>query len=175
MSFASPVQIISDLRLPENAIVADFGCGTGGLALPLAEHLSGGTVYAVDVQKELLDRLTKDAQTKGLTNLKFIWGDIEERGGSKIGDSACDMVILSNVLFQSSAKYSIFLEAKRILKTGGKLAVVEWLDSFGGLGPQASDVVSPDAVRDIATQAGLSELGYSTIGDHHYVIIFINR
>jgi len=175
MPFTNPTKIISDLHLEENSVVADFGCGDGGLTLPLATHLVGGKVYAIDVQKELLDRTAKSAQDKGLSNIKFIWGDIEERGGSKIADSSVDTVILSNVLFQSSAKYSILLEAKRVLRTGGKLVVIDWLDSFGGLGPQAGDVVSPDAVREIATQAGLVEVDYSNTSDHHYVIIFVNR
>ncbi|MBI2097659.1 MAG: methyltransferase domain-containing protein [Candidatus Vogelbacteria bacterium] len=176
MPFSDPKTVINHFNLTEGMTVADFGAGSGAYALAMARRVGAtGRVYAIDVQKELLARLSREAksgQLANITNIEVIWSDLERAGGSKLADQSVDFVLVANLLFQVSAKYTLALEAKRILKPDGRLAVIDWQDSFGGLGPPESQVVRPEEVKKITTQAGFRCLKDFPAGDHHYGLLF---
>lgn len=177
MPFSDPKTVINHLNLTEGMTVADFGAGSGAYALALARRVgSAGRVYAIDVQKELLVRLSREAkagQLANITNIEVIWSDLERVGGSKLADQLVDFVLMANLLFQVTAKYTLALEAKRILKSDGRLAVIDWQDSFGGLGPPPAQVVRPEEAKKIMVQAGFRLLKDFPAGDHHYGLLFV--
>lgn len=168
INFADPAQNIQSFGFVENMKVADFGAGTGAYALLLAKRLGEGQVYAVEVQKDLLDSLMLEARRRHLTNLKPIWGDIEKPLGSKLRDGEADGVLFSNILFQTKSAYSAVLEAKRVLKPGGIVVAIDWSDSFGGLGPSPADVVTAAAAEKIFAEAGFKKVGEFAAGPHHW-------
>lgn len=171
--FSDPEKNVPYFGLREGARVADFGAGSGAYTLEMAKRVGHtGIIYAVEVQKELLDRLANEAKQKRVTNIKYLWGDVDKLGGSKLQDGSVDAVLLANILFQSEQKYSIFLEAKRVLKAEGKLIVIDWTDSFSNLGPNTEKIIKPEQVKEIATQAGLEFTENFPAGAHHYGLIF---
>lgn len=152
--------------------VADFGAGIGAYSLPLAKRVGmSGKVYAIEVQKDLLARLSQEAVRLKISNLEVIWGDVEKAGGSKIPERSLDLVLISNVLFQSSAKYSILKEAKRILKPDGRLVIIDWEDSYGNLGPTATAIIKPAELEKILGELGFKVLKKFSAGDHHYGLV----
>jgi len=153
--------------------VADFGSGSGAYILLMAEALSGtGHAYAIDVQKDLLRRTFNEARKRNLATVKVLWGDLERPGGSKLTDNSIDLVLISNLLFQVEEKAAVIAEAFRILRRGGRLAIIDWTDSFGGLGPDKRSVVSKDASYRLAENSGFVFLNEFQAGAHHYGIIF---
>lgn len=172
MSFSDPQRNLSQLDLSTTMTAVDLGAGAGSYSLLLARALSHGEVYAVDIQKELLERIKKEADNQGLENLKIIWGDIEEVGGTKLSDQIADVVVIANVLFQTKGAYTLALEAKRVLKPGGKILVVDWSDSFGGLGPKADDIITAEKAKAVFAEAGLGLEKEFEAGDHHWGLIF---
>lgn len=171
--FAHPETNVSAFGIQPGMVAADFGAGSGAYTLHMAEILKhDGHVYAVDVQKDLLQRIKTNATLKGLHNVEILWADLEVVGGSKIADHVVDFVLMSNILFQLPNKETILLEAFRVLKPTGRLAVIEWSESFGGMGPQKEDVVSRDMVRGLASAAGFEVRNEFSAGAHHYGIIF---
>lgn len=172
--FSNPRANVGDFGLIPGMTVADFGAGIGTYALEMARLVGdGGKIYAIDVQKDLLDRLAAEAKSQHLFNLEVIWGNVEKPGGTKLKDSAVSVAVLANVLFQADAKYSLVLEAKRILKPGGRVIVIEWSGSFGGIGPRADQVLSPEEAKKIFAEAGLSFQSGFAAGEHHYGLIFV--
>ena len=173
MAFSKPAENIDQFNLTAGMTVADFGAGSGAYALAMARCVGqSGRVYAIDVQKELLARLGREAKAEHLANLEVIWSDLERAGGSKLADRLVDFVLFANLLFQISGQYTLFLEAKRILKPDGRLAVIDWRESYGNLGPPAERVVKIETVKDIASQAGFVFQKEFSAGDHHYGLLF---
>ncbi len=176
MSFVEPIKNLAQLNLLPGMTVADFGSGIGAYTLAAAHLVSpGGKVYAIDVQKDLLLRLKQDAKREGLTEIEIIWGDVEVLGGSKLRDGIADVLLVANILFQTNSAYTLALEAKRILKPGGKVLIVDWQGSFGNLGPAESAIVTEEKARAIFEQAGFSFKGSFFAGDHHYGLIMIKK
>ncbi|MCK9344925.1 MAG: class I SAM-dependent methyltransferase [Candidatus Pacebacteria bacterium] len=173
-NFTDPVQVIGALGVYEGMIVADLGCGVGAYTLPIAEKVGeSGRVYAVEVQKDFLINIKTEAAARGLKNIELLWGNIENLGGTKIKDDGVDAVIISNVLFLAEDKKGLLREARRILKTGGKLLLIDWSDSFNNLGPSPEMVVTKDEARALCEAEGFVLKDEVPAGEHHYGFIFL--
>lgn len=173
-NFTNPIENINELGVYDGMIAADLGAGTGAYTIPLAERVGEtGRVYAVEVQKDFLTNIQDAAAAHGLKNVEVIWGDIERVGGTKIKDASIDVVVISNVLFQAEDKKGLLLEAKRILKTGGKLLLVDWKDSFNNLGPAQDAVIPAGVARALCEHEGFVIKKEIPAGEHHYGFIML--
>ena len=173
--FVRPDKVIESLNVGPSMTVADFGCGSGHYAIEAGRKVGkSGKVYAIDIQKEMLSYVRAQAQMECLTNIETIWTDLETAEATRLKNDSVDLVIISNILFQADDKNAVIGEAKRILKSGGKLAVIEWdienlPDKFGP--PMGSRIPSKDA-KDFFEGAGfISEKEFNP-GDHHYGLVF---
>ena len=63
-------------------------------------------------------------------------------------------------------------EAKRIVRPGGKLMLVDWSESFGGLGPQPDQVIVAKDARELCEKHGFTHERDFDAGDHHYGLAF---
>lgn len=173
MHFADPKKNIEHFRLEPGMLVADFGAGSGEYTLAAARVVGRrGVVYAVDVAQELLGRIEHRATQEGLENVEVVWGDIESRGGTKLTEASIDAVIVSNVLFLLEDMEGAVDEIDRILKRNGKVLVVDWKDSFGGLGPSPDTVVNATEAKELFLQHGFTPEREIEAGANHYGIIF---
>lgn len=168
--FSDPASNVARLGLTEGMKVVDLGSGSGFYSIEAIKKVgTTGRVYAVDVQKDLLERLRSVASSQGIRNIEVIWGNIEKIGGTKLRELIADRVIASNILFQIEKPDEFCLEIKRILKPGGKVMVIDW-SSISTLSPKT---VFPE----MKAQALFEKNGFKfetsfNAGDHHYGIIF---
>lgn len=168
-TFAKPATNIAHLNLTPGMKVADLGAGSGFYAVEAARRVgNGGTVFAVEIKKDLLPRIETAARKEKLTNIKAMWGDVEHSGGTKIKDNSMDALIISNILFQLEDKDGFVKEARRILKPGKEALVIGWSDSHGGLGPHSDHVVTEDDAIKLFKSGGF-EIGRKVKpGAHHW-------
>jgi len=172
-AFAHPRRNVGALGVDPGMSIADFGSGSGAYVLLIAEALANsGHVYAIDVQRDLLRRIKNDAHKRGFKNVEVIWTDLEHPGASKIADRTLDLVLISNLLFQIVDKEAVLSEAWRILRPTGRLAIIDWNESYGGMGPIKQDVVSKEKTLALARSAGFALQREFPAGAHHYGLIF---
>lgn len=171
--FMDPDALLSACHINANESIADFGAGSGFVARAVAKRVPQGTVFAIEINRDIVARLTREAAELHIGNLHPLWGDIEVAGGTKLGDASMDMVILSNALFHVEDKDGCFKEAVRVLKPGGRLLVVDWSESFGGMGPRPQAVVTTEMARALAERFGFAvQNDKLPAGEHHYAILF---
>jgi len=171
--FSVPEKNIDQLNLQIDQIVADFGAGSGAYTMAAAKALNGtGKVYAVEVQKDLLTTLENMCAQAHYGNVAYIWGDIEIPGGSKLRDASCDVVIVSNILFQAHDKKNIIDEARRVLKQGGRLLVIDWTASFNNMGPTAEQIFTEIEAKKLIEAANFTFEKSINAGNFHYGILF---
>jgi len=170
--FMNPAEILAACNLQVTDSVADFGAGSGFFSRAAAMLVPRGSVFAIEIHKEIVNRLARDAAEQHLSNLHALWGDIELPGGTRLDNGAVDFVIVSNVLFHVEDKIACLTEAKRILKPGGRLLVIDWSESFGGIGPAPHAVVTKEVAQGLCTHIGLTLLS-DTIsgGEHHWALL----
>lgn len=167
--FVKPNMVVSHFHLKPGDVVADYGAGSGFFLKTLADAVGEtGKVYAIEIQKALVERLGELAHSQALSNVHPLWCDLEEVGGIKIADCELDAVILVNTLFLIEDKETAITEMLRTLRRGGQFIVIDWSESFAGMGPQPSHVVSQsDALTLLEAQGCTLEREFPA-GDHHY-------
>ncbi len=170
--FMEPSAILAQCHLQSTDSVADFGAGSGFISRAAAALVPQGNVFAIEIHRDIVARLTREVQDMGIKNMHPLWGDIEVAGGSKLGDGSMDFLILSNTLFHLEDKEGCLREASRVLKPEGRMLIVDWSESFGGMGPRPQDVVTKDVARALAERAGFAVVNDTLPGgDHHYAIL----
>lgn len=171
--FAHPHRNVEMLGIQAGQTIVDFGAGSGAYVLAIAQKLRGmGHVYAIDVQQDLLRKIKNEAHKMGLKNIEIIWGDVESPNGSKMADAHVDLVLISNLLFQVEAKSAVLAEARRILHKGGRLAIIDWSESYRGMGPHKKDVVQKEKAIVLAEEQGFELVSEFEAGAHHYGLLF---
>ncbi len=170
--FLHPDNIIKEFNIKQGMKIADFGCGAGYFSMSLAKTVGeDGKVYAVDVLESALESIQSKAKLQGLFNIEAIRANLEEKRGSGLDHNSIDLVLLANILFQSSKKESIIEEAKRIVKPSGKIIIIEW-EKEQLMGPPEKFIVSKDKVSQIAKNNNLKEKKEFKAGKNHWGMIF---
>jgi len=171
--FINPEEIIKNFEVRPGMTAADFGSGSGHYVLTIAKKMNNtGIVYAIDIQKNLLEKIKSEAVKQHLSNVDIIWADIEGKEGTKLANGILDFAVASNILFQIGDKEALAKEIKRTLKSGGRAAVIDWSASFGGTGPSPKAVMPKKEAERIFIQEGFLEEREFPAGDNHYGIIF---
>jgi ubiquinone/menaquinone biosynthesis C-methylase UbiE len=171
--FSDPENNIKQFALAPGMQVADFGSGSGFYSLAAARAVApNGRVFAVDIQKGLLEKLKNGARQNHLSNVDIIWGDLEHLGGTKLRENSMDAVIVGNLFFQIQNKDGLCLEIKRVLRPNGRVLVVDWAGSYGGVGPHENDVISKIKLTDIFQDHGFKMDREISAGAEHYGVIF---
>lgn len=167
--FSDPIKNIAHLNIEHGMSVVDIGAGSGFYTIEAAKKVGNGRVFAVDVQKDILDRIKNTGATIGLHNIEVVWANAEKIGGTKLREACADRVIVSNVLFQIEKPEDFALEMRRILKSNGKLLIVDWAEQ-SPMSPKK--IVSAQAAQLLFEKAHFKLAESFDAGDHHYGLVF---
>lgn len=173
MDFVDPKVVVSQFHLRPGDRVGDLGSGVGHYLAPLSRVVGGsGKVFAVEIQKNLATAAADHVRKERLGNVEVIWGDLEHGNGAKLPDGTLDAALLSNTLSMAEDRQAVLRESRRLLRKGGKLLVVDWSDSYGGMGPAPAMVVSEEVARTESAEAGFTFERSFPAGTHHYGLAF---
>jgi arsenite methyltransferase len=112
---------VADLR--EGEVVLDLGSG-GGLDVLLSAKRVGptGVAYGLDMTDEMLELARRNAEEAGVTNARFLKGEIED---VPLPDASVDVVISNCVINLSTDKPRVLREIHRVLRPGGRVGVTD--------------------------------------------------
>lgn len=118
-----PAEVMDALGITTGSRVADVGCGEGYFVMHLAERVGPtGTVYAVDVDEEVLQVTRRKAEQAGYSQVRVLLG---EAGDPKLPEGELDAVLIVNA-YHEMKQYDAMLGAiYRALKPGGRLAIID--------------------------------------------------
>lgn len=170
--FVSPQMVVSHFHVKDGDVVADFGAGSGYFLPELSRRVGHGRVYACEIQKSLVEKIGEQARHLGLSNIHPLWCDLEESYGIRIKDSAVDVGILANTLFQIEDKVGAITEMTRTIRSGGRMVVIDWADSFGGMGPAEYHIVTAKETAALLESHGFVLETEFPAGAHHYGLSF---
>jgi len=107
-------------RLVPSITIVDLGAGEGMISQLLAERAK--KVICVDSSKSMVRLGTDLAKRKGLSNLKYIVGDLEK---VPLAGESVDLALLSQSLHHAQRPEIALSEAFRVLKPGGQLMIID--------------------------------------------------
>ncbi len=119
-----PDLLLKALALKEGDVVADIGAGSGYYSRRMARQVgSTGTVYAVDIQAEMLQLLIDTLQKEEIGNVKPILSTETSTG---LTEESIDLALMVDVYHEFSYPYEMLQELSSALKPGGRLVFVEY-------------------------------------------------
>lgn len=119
-----PTKLLESLRIEKGSKVADIGAGSGYFTVRLAKLVGEtGTVYAVDIQPEMLTILRNRAKKEGLENIELVQGTIVD---PKLPADTIDLILLVDVYHEFSHPWEMADAMIRSLKPGGRIVFVEY-------------------------------------------------
>jgi arsenite methyltransferase len=156
------------LRPGESAL--DLGSG-GGIDCLLAARAVGpsGEVTGIDFLPEMIERSRAAAERADLGNVRFVQGEIE---ALPLADASVDVVISNGVINLSPRKVRVLSEAFRVLRPGGRLAIVDLVLEEGlppeiATHPAAWAGCLSGALSEMAMYKGLRRAGFRQVGVEH--------
>ncbi len=164
----NPPDTLQRIGLKDGDALCDIGAGSGIFAIPAAQ-LTHGTVYAIELRADMLDIITEKARAAGLGNVMPVLSD----GNSyAVADDTIDIALAVTVLHGISDKPAFLREAKRLLKPGGRMAVVEFHARETPMGPPVARRLSKEDVGAVFADAGFAAQDAFDLGGNFYCMVF---
>lgn len=170
IQYFNPEDILKQLGVDHTiGNVVDFGSGYGTFSIPAARKING-TLYAIDVELQMVQALQRKAMTQNLNNLRAILRDFVSEG-SGLGESTVDYVMLFNILHLENPT-SLLREACRILKPNRKVGIIHWnYDPSTPRGPPMNIRPKPEQVRRWAESVGFIFERQLDLRPYHYGMV----
>jgi len=119
-----PDLLLPALKIKAGDAVADIGAGTGFYTRRLAKLVGEkGTVYAVEIQQEMLDLLTNKMAELKIHNVKPVLGTVTD---PKLPQASVDLILMVDVYHEFDFPYEMTAAMCRALKPGGRMVFVEF-------------------------------------------------
>jgi ubiquinone/menaquinone biosynthesis C-methylase UbiE len=176
-SFAGVGYYFDLARLQPGERVLDLGSGSGMDTFFAANAVGpDGEVIGIDMTDAQRLKAERLGNESGFTNTRFVKGYIEKL---PVEDRSVDVVISNGVINLSADKKSVFAEAARVLKPGGRLAISDivtetqlpenvtcnatlWAACIGGAAQQ-------DDYRSAIEQAGFRIESFETNPEYRFL------
>ena len=123
------------LRVPDDALVLDLGCGPGIYSRPLAARARRGLVVGADLSPAMLRRATCHARRASLSNLAFLRADAQQL---PIASGRVAAVCCCGALHLFPNPDGALAEVHRVLEARGRLAIAAYRRRRGALAERAA-------------------------------------
>ncbi len=163
----NPEATLKKIGIGKQDVVCDIGAGSGIFAIAAAT-ITQNTVWALDINEELLRIIREKAERVKLANVKTSKVNGFEYG---IAAGSVDIVLLVTVLHEIGEKGALLAEIKRILKKTGKLAVIEFHKAATPLGPPEAHRIAREEVFAACGESGFTSTDSFDLGDNFYCVV----
>ena len=167
-TWQDPESILAEAGVKAGDVLIDLACGFGFFAIPAAKMVgSGGVICGVDVDKEALDELSEKAALAGLRNLRLKLAAAED---IRLCEQCADIVFVGIALHDFKDPLKVLQNAKRALKTGGRMVNLDWKKEQPPFGPPLEIRFSQGEAVSLIERAGFRVISVKDSGPYHYII-----
>jgi ubiquinone/menaquinone biosynthesis C-methylase UbiE len=170
-------RVLSSIELTKDDVFMDAGCGDGFISREAAKIVGmGGKVLAVDQYSPSLEVLREKIREEGIKNLEVVEADLTQK--LPLEDETVDLGLMANVLhgfLYNEELDQVIPELLRIIKTGGRLAIVEFKKVEGTPGPPLSSRITAEDVNSALETRGFQSQEELEVGPYHYAVVLVKK
>ena len=163
-----PDQIMDALNIADGSKVADIGAGAGWFTIELARRVGPrGTVYARDVQPEMVTAITRRVSREGLRNVNA------QLGSTNLPERSLDAILIVDTYQEvpEEERVAFLRDVARALKPTGRIGIVNYKPGRGGPGPEPERRVERAVVESGAQSAGLQILARENLRYQYMIVL----
>lgn len=155
-----PESVIQGLGIKEGDQAADFGCGAGYYVMMLARQVGeDGKVWGLDLLAPRLEALQGRLKLASILNVELLVVDLEDATALEkaLSGVELDWILMSDLLFMIENREALLEVAKKKLKKGGRLVIIDWNEDSGALKESAEfKLVKKEEIKSWAQKVGLA-------------------
>jgi ubiquinone/menaquinone biosynthesis C-methylase UbiE len=172
--FLNPQTVLFQAGLKSGQVLTDLGAGSGFYALAAANTVgSQGAVHVVDVKDTALEHVSTEARMRGFKTVKTYTANLDNSTlPPRLPQGESDMVVLANIMHEVNDRKQLLKHAYALLKTGGRLVVVDWNDRSGPIGPPADKRISEQDARKQIETSSFKYLKNLDADEYHFGLVF---
>jgi ubiquinone/menaquinone biosynthesis C-methylase UbiE len=172
-AWQKPDLIMDALGIGEGSVVADVGAGGGWFTVRLARRVGpNGTVFAQDLQPQMLEAIKRRVGREGLRNVDYVQGSLDD---PRLPPGRLDAVLIVDAYHELANPIELLRNVSASLKTTGRIGIVDYTLEGGGPGPPLNQRKSEKSVIKEARQAGLrvvNRVNPESFFEFQYMLIF---
>jgi len=169
-AWQQPEEVLAKLAIKPGESIADLGSGPGYFTLRFARAVGpAGKVYAIDISREMLDYLGKQARADGFANIVSI---LAEPHDPKLPPASVDLIFICDTLHHISQRPDYYPLLLRALKPGGRLVNIDFEKKPLPVGPPVEmKIAKPDMIKE-AESAGFRLIDQYDFLKYQYFLVF---
>jgi ubiquinone/menaquinone biosynthesis C-methylase UbiE len=158
-----PHQVIMALEIRPGETIADIGAGSGYFTRRLARHAA--KVYAVDIDRKLLEAIRKDAPA----NVETVLARPDD---ASLPPGSVDTIFFCNVMHHIDSRPAYLEKLKKALKPGGRVVNVDFYKKPLPVGPPEKMKLSEEEVEKEFAAAGFRKVRQVDTLPYQYFLVF---
>lgn len=118
-----PDQVVANMGLDPDHVVADIGAGSGYFSFRIAKLVPEGKVLAVDIQPEMLALIEQRKSAEGVTNIEGVLGQVDD---PNLQPNSIDAAIMVDAYHEFSHPFEMIDGINDALRVGGRIFLLEY-------------------------------------------------
>jgi ubiquinone/menaquinone biosynthesis C-methylase UbiE len=169
-AWQQPDAVLQALGVVPGMTVADLGAGTGYFSIRLAKAVGDkGRVLAIDVEPKLVDYMKERAANAHLAQVVPLLAPADD---PRLPERGVDLVLIVDTWHHIDDRLHYLAKLAAGLKTGGRVAVVDFKKGDFPVGPPDAHKLTADAVAAEFVAAGWAQASHWDELAYQYVLVF---
>jgi arsenite methyltransferase len=156
-----PEEVIKEMNIRLNDVIADIGAGTGYFTRRFAFAALTGKAIGLDVEPSMVRYMKEDAKKLGLNNYE---ARVVKMDDPELGNNTTDIVFLCDTYHHIDKRVEYFSKVTGSLKKGGRLIIVDFYKKELPYGPPPHHKLAKEIVI-----SELEEAGYKLLHSHDFL------
>lgn len=166
-------EVVARLGLKPGQNVVDVGAGTGVFSIALAKAVSpGGTAYAVEVERGLVDHIARKVTGEGIANLRPVLGGFTD---PNLPATNIDVAFIHDVLHHIEDRAAYLKNLSRYLNASARIVVIDFHPDRGGHRNQPELQVSLEQAASLMAGAGFKPVETIELFEDKYFVVYGRR
>ncbi|BEP28400.1 class I SAM-dependent methyltransferase [Helicovermis profundi] len=159
---------LNNLGINKDSNFLDYGAGTGIFTIP-ASHISKNTVFAYDINEDMLKIIKNKISKNGLKNIKLLG---KEHELLSISPNSISDILLVTVYHELKNVENLFMHFDKLLNVDGKVHIIEFHYKETPSGPPLNHRISKEKILNEFKENNYKLYKEINLGDNYYLVTF---